>query len=311
MLNNQTPGRAGGIVLIVAAAALWSFSGVGVKLAEMNPLTFTFARSLVATAALAMLLPISRGWRPFNRWMVLAIVVYTAVATLAISAMTLGTAAQGILLQYTGPAFCALFAWIFQGRRISRVSIVAIAIASGGIGIMLVGSGGPGGWLATVIGIASGAALGALVLVLEKVDRISNGRGDSIWIVFVNNAGASVLLLPLVLIGGSLEITQRQILIVAVLGVVQLALPYVLFQLGLRRIQPVAASLLVLAEPLLNPIWVALMTTERPDTATMIGGGAILIAMVIEAFRPRRVQGKFAMVEVPPDQRADLRTSEA
>ena len=43
------------------------------------------------------------------------------------------------------------------------------------------------------------------------------------------------------------------------------------------------AGLLTLLEPVLNPIWVALVTPERPDAATYVGGAAILVALVLEA----------------------------
>lgn len=70
---------------------------------------------------------------------------------------------------------------------------------------------------------------------------------------------------------------------IAGIGVIQLAAPYVLFQFSLRRVNAVDASLLTLLEPVLNPVWVALATAERPDVATMIGGTAILLSLVIEA----------------------------
>jgi hypothetical protein len=36
----------------------------------------------------------------------------------------------------------------------------------------------------------------------------------------------------------------------------------------------------------LNPLWVALATSERPDGYTVVGGAAILLAMVVEAVKP-------------------------
>jgi hypothetical protein len=62
--------------------------------------------------------------------MVPTVIVYAAVVSLLIAAMTLGTAARGILLQYTGPVFCALFAWIFQRRRIGKHTAVALLVAA-------------------------------------------------------------------------------------------------------------------------------------------------------------------------------------
>jgi drug/metabolite transporter (DMT)-like permease len=100
-----------------------------------------------------------------------------------------------------------------------------------------------------------------------------------------NNLGAALILLPICLSMGVLAIKPWQWGIVTATGMIQLALPYILFQIALRRVHAVDASLLILLEPVLNPVWVALATEERPDTGTIVGGLAILIAMVIEALK--------------------------
>jgi drug/metabolite transporter (DMT)-like permease len=214
--------------------------------------------------------------------------LYTVVVSLLITSMTASTAAVGILLQYTAPLFCALFAWLFLRRVISKGTLFAMAVAALGIGIMVAGSWKGGEhWLGPVAGLISGAAFGALILVLEKIDRAAGpGGANPFAIVLFNNAGAAALLLPMCLGKGVLSAESWKLGAVCVTGVVQLAIPYVLFQLALRRVRPVDASLLILLEPVLNPLWVALATTERPDAFTVAGGVAILIAMIVEAVKP-------------------------
>lgn len=271
--------------MLLVVAAMWSVSGVAVKVAQMDAIAFAFYRSLAAAAVMLALLPLARGLGrpPRAKWAALSAVVYTAVVSLLILSMTVSTAATGILLQYTGPVFCALFAWLFQGRRIGPRTLGVMALATGGITIMVVGGWQAGNWLGPASGLASGAAFGALILVLEKNDRAVGGGVNPLALVFLNNAGAALLLLPICLATGVLAATPAQLTLVAATGVFQLALPYVLFQLALRRVRPVDASLLILLEPVLNPIWVALATSERPDAATLIGGAVILVAMVVEA----------------------------
>jgi drug/metabolite transporter (DMT)-like permease len=110
----------------------------------------------------------------------------------------------------------------------------------------------------------------------------------------LNNLGTAAIVLPVALLFGRITAHPWQIAGVAVTGVVQLAVPYVLFVLALRRVEPVDASLLILLEPVLNPIWVWLAVGERPDLATFVGGAAILTAMVLEATKadePEAVTG--------------------
>lgn len=292
-LSYQTPAaravldrsRAAGVAMLVVASVLWSLSGVVVKVVRIDPVAFAFWRSAAAAAVMLLLLPLGRGRLPPWPWMLATAALYTMVVTLLITSMSVSTAATGILLQYTAPLFCALFARVFLGRRIGGGTLVALAVAAAGIAIMIAGGWKSENWLGPACGLLSGAAFGALILVLEKIDRAAGGA-NPFAIVLYNNAGAALILLPICLFRDALVAQPWQLGLVAMTGVVQLAIPYVLFQLALRRVRPVDASLLILLEPVLNPVWVALATSERPDVFTIVGGLAILVAMAVEAVRP-------------------------
>jgi drug/metabolite transporter (DMT)-like permease len=275
------------VILLITTSVLWSLSGVVVKWVMLAPVAFAFWRALGAGAAVLPLIPLSKQPWPRGPWLLLSIAVYAAVVSLLIAAMTYSTAAAGILLQYTGPAFCALLAWGLQGRKIPARTGVAIAVALLGIGIMVFGSTSTKGWVGPTCGVLSGVAFGALILILEKLDRLAGGRANPFAIVALNNLGCAVLLIPIVLVlEGTILAPGWKIGVVLACGVIQLGIPYVLFQLGLRRVSPVDASLLILLEPVLNPVWVWLVTREQPDLATFIGGAAILVALIIEALSP-------------------------
>ncbi len=275
--------------MLLVASTLWSISGLIVKLANMDPVSFAMFRSLFAGIGMAGIVLFVSGRLPELKWMALAVIFHTAVVTLLITAMTRDTAASGILLQYTGPIWCAVLAWLVQGRTISRRTLVALIIAAIGIFIMIFLGERSRGWVGPICGLLSGIAFGALILTLERIDRDKARPVNPIAIVMFNNLGTAVLLLPIVLIfGGWITPTPYQFALVAFCGVVQLALPYVLFQLALRRVHPVDASLLILLEPVLNPVWVWLGVGERPGYETFLGGAAILIAMVIEAMKPKQ-----------------------
>lgn len=274
--------------MLLLAAALWSISGVAVKVLQIDsPIAFAMWRSAGAAIAMLALLPLARGHWPPMRWIVLAILLHTAVVSLLIAAMTAGTAARGILLQYTGPAWCALFALLLQGRTMGRVTMLSMLLCGTGIAIMLVGAEGES-WFdrGTIFGLASGMTFGALILVLETIDRRKAGV-DPVKIVLLNNAGTAVLLVPLVLVVGGFDLPMWKIAWVMALGVVQLAAPYWLFQHALRRVPAVDASLIIVLEPVLNPIWVWMAVSEKPEPSTLYGGVAILAALVVQAL-PRR-----------------------
>lgn len=279
------PGRGAGVAMLLAAAVLWSLSGVAVKVANIDPVAFAFFRSLAAGVVMLPLIGFGRGAWPQARWMAASVLLYTTVVTLLILSMTRSTAATGILLQYTGPIFCAFFAWLFQGRTIGKRTAVAMGIAIVGMSVMIAGGWEREGWVGPTCGVLSGVAFGALILVLEQNERAVGGA-NPFAVVLINNGGAALILLPLCIYRGQLtQVTPWQLSLVGLTGVIQLALPYVLFQIALRRVRAVDASLLILLEPVLLPIWVAMATGEVPSIWTLIGGAAILIAMAVEAWK--------------------------
>ena len=66
--------------------------------------------------------------------------------------------------------------------------------------------------------------------------------------------------------------------LLAYLGVFQLGLAYLCFSRGLEKTPAVEASLLVLLEPVLNPIWTFLLAGERPGPWALVGGAVVLAA---------------------------------
>ena len=77
--------------------------------------------------------------------------------------------------------------------------------------------------------------------------------------------------------------------LLVLMAAVQFALPYVLFTVGLKLVSGAEASLIALIEPVLNPIWVALLLGEQPTAATMAGGAVILLGLLLRyaVLRPR------------------------
>lgn len=70
------------------------------------------------------------------------------------------------------------------------------------------------------------------------------------------------------------------------MGAVQLGAPYYLFSKGLQTVSLPEASLIALIEPVLNPLWVALIVGELPSTATVSGGTLILFGLGVRYVWP-------------------------
>jgi drug/metabolite transporter (DMT)-like permease len=98
-------------------------------------------------------------------------------------------------------------------------------------------------------------------------------------LTFLTNLGCSLLLLPIVY--SSLTIRPEELAVVATMGVFQLGIPYWLFSKAVEEVPVQEASLIVLVEPVLNPVWVALAVGEIPSLPTVVGGGFILSSLAV------------------------------
>ena len=258
---------------LIGAAVGWSLAGPFVKVLKLNATVLVGWRSLFAGLAC---LPFLRGRIPLTRGGFALAGTYTCVVWLFVSATTATTAAAAIFLQYTAPAWVALMAVLWLKAPLDRRTIASVGLAFLGIAAVLVGeAGGRAGWRGATLGLASGLAF-ALYTVLQRRYRDHDPVGQTVLNSFV----AAALTAPW-WIWGSGTLPPAKILGgVAVMGAVQLGLPYILFAYGLKAVRAQEASLLTLIEPVLNPLLTALAVGERPGGWTLLGGAVVLGALL-------------------------------
>jgi drug/metabolite transporter, DME family len=255
---------------ILGAAALWSLAGVFIKALALNPLTIVFYRSLFAALFFAPLVK-SRAVK-FPAPLFVSALSYTAAVSAFVAANKLTSAANAIVLQYTAPIFVFIFARFLFRERISRPNLVALGACTLGVVVIYAGS----AELRDVQGVGVALFSGFCFAVYMTNLRFLKNT-DARWLTFANNAACSLLLLPWV--AGALALDLVDAAILVVMGVAQLGVPYFLFSKGVEKISLQEASLIVLVEPVLNPIWVAAAYGEVPGAATLIGGGLILSSL--------------------------------
>jgi DME family drug/metabolite transporter len=253
---------------LLAAAVLWSTAGAAVKLSTLSAYQIASGRSLIAALVLWLAFPAGRK-RPSLRALGVA-VAYAATVVLFIIANKLTTAANAIFLQDTAPLYVLLLSPVLLREKPSRSELMAAPIFLLGLSLFFLDQLQPGQLLGNGIALASGVAFALTILGLRAAS--SEGQGVLVWGNLL--AGLSVLVpalggpSPTVLDGGLLVF----------LGVFQLGLAYTLFNWGIRDTPAVEASLLILLEPVLNPVWTFILAGERPGPWALVGGGIILLA---------------------------------
>jgi drug/metabolite transporter (DMT)-like permease len=100
---------------------------------------------------------------------------------------------------------------------------------------------------------------------------------------------AAAVLLPFVWMSDQWP-SAAQLDVLAAFGLVQMAVPYLLFARGLRYVSAQEAAMIALVEPVVMPVWVYLAWGERPALWTIAGAALILVGLVVR-FRAVRVSG--------------------
>lgn len=276
---------------ILAAAILFSTGGAAIKATQLTGWQVAAFRSAVAAIAVLLMLPAAR--RGFGRLAAVVASGYAATMILFVLANKLTTAASTIFLQATAPIYLVLLGpWLLKEpiRRREIAFMVALAV---GLALFFVGREAgsvtaPDPFKGNILAALSGLCWAFAVAGLRFMSKGGRHEGGAATAVVLGNVFAFAVCLPFALPMGSVRATD--VGIVVFLGVFQIGLAYVLLNYGLHHVGALEASLLLLAEPVLNPLWAWLVHGERPSAWALAGGAVIVAATLAKTLLSRHAR---------------------
>jgi drug/metabolite transporter (DMT)-like permease len=278
-------------LLVIAGALLFSTGGVAIKLATLSAWQISCLRSLIAAVALLLVLPWLRtAWT----WRSLVVAIpYATTFTLYTFANKLTTAANAIFLQDTAPLYILLLGPLLLRERIRSADLAFMAALIVGLGLIFAAHTEPAAnatdpRLGNILAACSGFSWALTVMGLRWLAARSDGQPEkpiSAIIAGCLLAGVFSAMFAFPFEG----LSPGNWLIVVYLGVFQIALAYLLVTAGIRHISALEASLLLLVEPVLSPIWVWLLLTELPGRLALLGGAVVVMATVVYTRRSETV----------------------
>ncbi len=257
-------------LLLLAAAVLWSTAGAAIKSCRLDAIQIAGGRSLVAAAFLLATVRAARA-RP-DRKVLLVAVAYAFTVVLFVVATKLTTAANAIFIQDTAPLFVLLASPVLLGERPTRGELVAVPVFGLGLGLFFLDELSPGQTLGNVVALGSGVAFAGSIIGFRTLR--ARGPAALAW----GNLFAAAATLPLW--GRGPAPAPADLALLLDLGVFQLGLAYLCFSRGVSGTPAIEASLLVLLEPVLNPIWTFLFAGERPGPWALAGAAVVVAATV-------------------------------
>jgi drug/metabolite transporter (DMT)-like permease len=289
----------------LAAAVLFSTGGAAIKTAAFTGFQVSAVRSGVA--ALTLLLVLKYPSRPGGgriRWTLpvfSAAAVYAATLTLFVVSTKLTTAADAIFLQSTAPLYILLLAPLVLGERFRMRDVPFIAALAAGMALCFAGRStasvtAPDPATGNVLGALCGVAWALTLIALRYTARDPTGgtnerhgsaaRDAGMSAVVLGNVLACMVAMPAAWPFPSASAGEWATL--TYLGVFQIGLAYLCLTAAVRRLHALEVSLLLLLEPVLNPVWTWAVRGEAPGVWTIVGGTIIVLATAGKAVADSR-----------------------
>lgn len=280
-----------GVLFVFAAGVLWSTVGLGIRLIEDAEVwQILLYRSISLSLLLYIVVRLRSGESPLSQARriggpaVVAGLSLVGAYSGGIYAIQVTSVANAMLLFATAPFMAAVLGWIILKEPVRVATWIAIAVAIGGISIMVADKSGAvalRGSLAA-LGSAFGFAVFTVALRWGK-------SGEMLPAVFLSGLFAIVITLAICLYEGlPLLLSPRDGSISMGMGVFQVGAGLILYTIGSRSLPAAELALLSLAEVLLGPLWVWLFLGETATSNTLIGGTVLLLAIAGNAVSGKR-----------------------
>jgi drug/metabolite transporter (DMT)-like permease len=271
-------------IFLVIAALFWSLGGVLIKMLDLHPIAIAGARSTITM--LIFLGLIKKPKMEWNAYMVVGVLTYTAMVFLFVASTKLTTAANAILLQYTAPIYVAIFGYWLLNEGVDWLDWVSMAVIFTGLGLFFMDELSFSGFWGNIMALFGGVCFALFTVILRK-----QKSKLSYEIIFFGNLLTALISLP-ILIQVMPEIQTFDWGILMVFGVVQLAIPYILYTKALNFVPALDAILIAMLEPILNPIWVFLVVGEKIGNWAFVGGLLVLVGSVGRAVIKNSIKDK-------------------
>ncbi|MBU4439558.1 MAG: DMT family transporter [Acetobacterium sp.] len=271
-----------GTLYVLIAMVLFSTGGLFIKLIDANAFTITFGRALIAGL---IFLPMIQ-WKKirFSKYYVGLVIAYCYLCVMFVLTTKMTTAANAIILQCTAPLWLYLF-YVIKGKKVTKRDLIPRLVILLGIIVILSASDGGNAW-GDLLALTNGIAYAVVQYLLDKDYPISDAS-----IVGLNNLWLSLVIL--LTMSNQLDFSGISFygwLGLIFLGVFQIGIAYLFFSGGVRLISPLKASILSLAEPILNPIFVFFFVGETPSFLSLAGFAVILMGIGLTMVRPKNLE---------------------
>jgi drug/metabolite transporter (DMT)-like permease len=290
-----------GSLMALTAGGVWSFGAIAARKADSSD---AFQYLIWRSIGIIIVIEV---WSLFRRRPQQTVLAYTSgrrmlLANVALLLASIGfvyavkvtTAANAAFLGSTTPLFSVCIARFVLGERLNRRTIGAIALALSGLMIMVIGDLEVGSIVGDLAALSSAMGFAVYTVVVRS-------RPQRDWSPVL--PGYAVLMIAIcatitVSQGNTLTPPAEDVALALLHGGVIIVIGTYLYNTASRSVPAAAMTVFVQTEMVLVPVWAFLLLSERPPTATVIGGTVIMIAVIGKAILDARQVPEPAFVPV-------------
>jgi len=280
--SDRDPGYAAGVAMVLAAGVCLSFGGLIVRHIEAADIWLVvFYRSAAFTVTILAFLAVVYRGRVLGPFLAigregLVVAVSLGIGSICfILALDLTTVANVVFILSAGPFLTAVLGRLVLGERVHPVTWLAMALALGGIALMVLEGLGSGRLSGNLVAFGAAAAFSAMVVAMRRAKAVDMVPASCLGGV----VGAAV---AATMVGG-FAVSGHDLGLALLLGSGQLGAGFVLITIGTRRVPAAEVPLLALTEVVLAPLWVWFWVDEAPGRLTLLGGAIVLAAVLGQA----------------------------
>jgi drug/metabolite transporter (DMT)-like permease len=272
-------------LVIISAAAFGTLAIIGHYAydAGIDTATLLFLRFGISAMLIGALLALRGERLPRGKSLALLVgmgaIGYFGQSFCFLTAIKYASAGLVALLLYLYPTFVVILSALFLKKRITRLKMAALGLATLGIALTVNPQGGQ--WIGILLAL-SAAMIYAVYIIVGSVVMQKVSAVQSSTVIFASACAVFGVLTAVK--GPSWPTTNSGWLAVGAIALIATVIPVITFLAGLKRIGPTDASMLSTFEPVVTILLAAFLLGESLQPVTLLGGGLILSAVLLIAY---------------------------